>query len=78
MLQALVAGEVHLAIGDLTTSKSWIDSGRVIPLAVLSAKRTPSLPNVPTLVEEGVLDDPADFWFGSRAPQECRPLWLSG
>lgn len=73
MLQALVAGEVQLAIGDLTTSKSWIDSGRVIPLAVLSAKRAPSLPNVPTLIEEGVMDDPADFWFGLSGPAGMPP-----
>ena len=68
MLQALVSDEVQLAVGDLTTSMAWIKAGKVKPLAVLSAQRSPLLPDVPTLIEEGVLDAPADFWAGLAGP----------
>ena len=73
MLQALVGDEVQLAVGDLTTSMAWIKAGKVKPLAVLSAQRSPLLPNVPTLLEEGVLDAPADFWVGLAGPAGMPP-----
>ncbi|MEJ8850100.1 Bug family tripartite tricarboxylate transporter substrate binding protein [Variovorax rhizosphaerae] len=43
------------------------------PLAVLSAQRPPLLPAVPTLIEERVLDAPADFWAGLAGPVGMPP-----
>jgi len=73
MVQALVSDEVQLAVGDLTTSMAWIKAGKVKPLAVLSAQRSPLLPDVPTLLEERVLDAPADFWAGLAGPAGMPP-----
>ena len=77
MLQALVSDEVQLAVGDLTTSMAWIKAGKVKPLAVLSAQRSSLLPVVPTLLEEGVLDAPADFWIGLAGPAGMPPAITS-
>jgi tripartite-type tricarboxylate transporter receptor subunit TctC len=68
MLQALLNDEVQVLFGEMTTALPWIQSGRVTPLAVVSNRRSPQLPDVPTLVEEKILDAPADFWMGLAGP----------
>jgi tripartite-type tricarboxylate transporter receptor subunit TctC len=73
MLQALINDEVQVAVADLSTSLAWIRAGRVKPLAMLSARRSSLLPDVPTLMEEGVLDAPADFWVGLAAAAGTPP-----
>lgn len=68
MLQAAVSNEVQVLFGEISTSMPWIESGRLTPLGIVSAKRSPLLPNVPSLVENRVLDAPADFWMGLAGP----------
>ncbi len=66
-LQDVVAGQVELGFADFG-SIQLITSGRLRPLAVSGARRSPSLPDVPTLREAGV---PLDFepWLGFAAPK---------
>lgn len=73
MLQALLANEVQVIFGEMTTSLPWIQSGRLSPLAVVSEKRSPLLPEVPTLIEKKVIDSPADFWMGLAGPPNMAP-----
>ena len=47
--------------------------GKVTPLAVTSAKRSPALPNVPTIMESGVPDYEMSGWFGILAPAGTPP-----
>jgi tripartite-type tricarboxylate transporter receptor subunit TctC len=68
MLQALLNDEVQVLFGEITTALPWIQAGRVTPLAVVSSKRSPLLPEVPTMLEEKILDAPADFWMGLAGP----------
>lgn len=68
MLQAAVGNEVQVLLGDITTAMPWIQAGRLTPLGVVASKRSPLLPDVPSLVEEKVLDAPADFWMGLAGP----------
>lgn len=68
MLQALLNDEVQVLFGEMTTALPWIQSGRLTPLAIVSNKRSPLLPDVPTLMEEKVIDAPADFWMGLAGP----------
>jgi len=51
-----VSGEVH------------IKSGRIKVLGIASAKRSPLLPDVPTLAESGIKDAEAIVWFGMAGP----------
>jgi tripartite-type tricarboxylate transporter receptor subunit TctC len=47
----VVAGRVHYIITGLITSMSHIQDGKVIPLGVLAATRSPLMPDVPTIAE---------------------------
>jgi tripartite-type tricarboxylate transporter receptor subunit TctC len=68
-LNDTIAGHVQITFGTPAT-KSVIDSGKVLALAIASPRRIESLPNVPTFAEEGLpmpeLD--AGAWFGILAP----------
>ncbi|MFM9888198.1 MAG: Bug family tripartite tricarboxylate transporter substrate binding protein [Burkholderiales bacterium] len=50
----IVSGQVHLGIGALPAVQPLINGGRLKALAVTSEKRTPVMPNVPTVAESGV------------------------
>lgn len=68
MMQDAVGGHVPLVIGSVFVVKPHIDSGRVRPLAVTTAKRSPDLPNVPTLAELGYGQFEAPAWWAVLAP----------
>ncbi|HEY5365588.1 MAG TPA: tripartite tricarboxylate transporter substrate binding protein [Casimicrobiaceae bacterium] len=64
----LTAGRVSVMFGDFTTSIPFIKSGRLRALAVTSAKRTPQLPDVPTMIESGLPGLVITPWWGIFAP----------
>ncbi|MFN2644016.1 MAG: Bug family tripartite tricarboxylate transporter substrate binding protein [Burkholderiales bacterium] len=67
-LPALIAGEVHVMFDNLPSSMPHIKSGRLRALAVTSAEREPTLPDVPT-VGETVRGYEATAWFGIGMPK---------
>jgi tripartite-type tricarboxylate transporter receptor subunit TctC len=67
-LTALLSGEVQLMFDTMITSIPLIKSGRVHALAVSLPKRSPSLPNVPTLAESGVPGYRFDAWQAIVVP----------
>lgn len=73
MMQDAVGGHVPLVIGSVFVVKPHIDSGRVRPLAVTTAKRSPELPNVPTLAELGFGQFEAPAWWAVLAPAKTPP-----
>jgi tripartite-type tricarboxylate transporter receptor subunit TctC len=48
-------------------------AGLLIPLVVTSARRSPALPDVPTVMEAGISDYAIDHWFGILAPTDTPP-----
>jgi len=68
-----VAGHVPLSIGSVFVTKPHIDSGRMRPLAVTSSKRSPDLPNVPTIAENGYPGFEAPAWWAVLAPAKTPP-----
>ncbi|MGZ8229636.1 MAG: Bug family tripartite tricarboxylate transporter substrate binding protein [Burkholderiales bacterium] len=64
----LVAGNVQLGIPTMPAALAFIKAGRVRALGVSSGKRTPVLPDVPTLQEAGVRGYETDLWTGILAP----------
>jgi tripartite-type tricarboxylate transporter receptor subunit TctC len=64
----LMAGQSHLTIEGATTLLPHIESGKVRPLAVMTAQRLPALPNVPTMQELGFTGFPPVSWTGVLAP----------
>jgi len=67
-LVGLLSGQVDLAIMAVPSALGMVQAGKVRPLAVLSAQRVPSVPNVPTSKEAGVDDFEVSVWFGILAP----------
>ena len=67
-LTDLIAGQVHVIFDNLPSSSPFIKAGRIRALAVTSAQRDPSLPDVPT-VGETVPGYEATAWFGLGMPK---------
>lgn len=67
-LVALMSGQVDWGTMAVPGAIPIINAGKVRGLAVLSEKRLPTLPNVPTAVESGVPDFVMSIWYGILAP----------
>jgi tripartite-type tricarboxylate transporter receptor subunit TctC len=65
---AVVAGQVDVLFGSLPALLSFAKSGRVRALAVGTPKRSPSLPEVPTVAESGYAGFDASLWLAIVAP----------
>jgi tripartite-type tricarboxylate transporter receptor subunit TctC len=67
-IQAVAAGEVPLTFTAVGTAKALTTSGHVRPLAVASAKRGSSLPDLPTFAELGFTNMQVAGWMGLMGP----------
>jgi tripartite-type tricarboxylate transporter receptor subunit TctC len=65
---AVLAGEVDMALLPAAAVMPHVKAGKLRGLAVASAKRSPSIPDLPTLAESGLPDVQADAWIGFIAP----------
>ncbi len=63
-----VAGHVPVSIATVALFAPHIQSGKLRPLAVTSARRFPNLPDVPTAIESGLAGMEAEAWWGVFAP----------
>ena len=61
-------GRVDFMCIGITSGLPFIKSGRLIPLAVNTTRRSPTLPDVPTTIEAGYRDSEYTFWNGLLAP----------
>ncbi|HUP29505.1 MAG TPA: tripartite tricarboxylate transporter substrate binding protein [Usitatibacter sp.] len=68
-----VGGQVPLAIGTIFLVSPHVKGGKVRALAVTSAKRSPQLPDVATVAEQGVPDFAALAWWGFIGPAGLPP-----
>jgi tripartite-type tricarboxylate transporter receptor subunit TctC len=67
-IPAMLAGDVTFALDNLASYISHINSGTMRALAVTSAERWPSLPDVPTMAEAGVNDFVVTSWAAYALP----------
>jgi tripartite-type tricarboxylate transporter receptor subunit TctC len=65
----MVSGQIDLGIIAVGPALPFIRSGKVVPLAVTSRKRSPALPQVPSIAELGQPDFDAGSWSGLVAPR---------
>jgi tripartite-type tricarboxylate transporter receptor subunit TctC len=73
----VLAGQVPMGWGAPTAVMPHVASGKLKLLGVASAKRPPSLPNVPTIAEGGVPGFDLDIWFGVSAPAKTPPALVA-
>ena len=64
----LFSGQVSLMWDNIVAVTNHVKNGRLKPLAVTSAKRSPSLPDVPTMAESGLPGFEAVSWIGALVP----------
>ena len=71
-LVELVGGQTQLIVGSMLPSLPHVRSGRLAGLAVTTAERWPTLPEVPT-VAESLPGYDVELWFGMWAPKGTPP-----
>ncbi len=64
----LIGGQVNMMFDNIPSSISHIRSGKLRALATTGAKRSPMLPELPTIAESGVPGYESTAWFGIAAP----------
>ena len=64
----LLGGQVDMSFDTLTPMVQHLKGGKLRALAVTTAKRSSTLPDVPTLAESGLKDFDQGTWFGILAP----------
>jgi len=66
---ALQSGNIDFLMPASPTALGQIKGGKIRPIAVTTLKRSPALPNIPTMIESGVANYSATNWFGFAAPK---------
>jgi tripartite-type tricarboxylate transporter receptor subunit TctC len=74
----LLGGQIPVSIPGTAGMVGHIKAGKLRALAVTGAKRSPQLPDVPTVMESGVPGYEAYVWMGLLAPRERRRRRSSG
>ncbi len=67
-IPAMLSGDVSFALDNLASYISFIEAGQMRALAVTSAERWPTLPNVPTMAEAGMPDFVVTSWAAFVVP----------
>jgi len=67
-LTDLLGGQIQMAFSSVPAVLPHIKAGRLVALGVGSAKRSPALPNIPTIAEAGVPGYEYTTWYGVFAP----------
>lgn len=70
-LQDLMAGQIHMTFINIPAAIGLARSGKIRPIAVTTMKRSPQLPDVPTIAESGIAglaNYEMEAWFGLVAP----------
>jgi tripartite-type tricarboxylate transporter receptor subunit TctC len=69
----LMGGHVQLGINALPSVLGPVKQRKLVPIAVASSKRSPALPEVPTMAESGVAGFDYDIWYAMFAPARTPP-----
>lgn len=76
-LVEVVAGHINFMIATMPGAISQIKAGRLHALGISSARRSPVVPNIPTIAESGLPGYEFVAWFGMLAPAGTPPKLVS-
>ena len=68
VMQDVIAGQIAVTIDNMPVYLPQVKAGKLRALAVSPAKRSPAVPDLPTIAEAGVPGYDATAWFGLVAP----------
>ena len=68
-LNDLLGGHIDLLVSNLPVVLPVIRDGKIVPLAMTTAERSPLTPDIPTLAEAGVPGIDVTSWYGLLAPR---------
>lgn len=69
----LIGGQINMMFDNMPSSLPHVKAGRLRAIAVTSAKRSPAMPDLPTVAESGVPGYESVAWFGVLAPAGTPP-----
>ncbi len=70
---AAAAGDVQLTFANYSDALTWMQSGKLRPIALTTARRYPQTPDIPTIDESGVKGFDVTGWSGLFAPAGTPP-----
>ena len=74
-LTEVMTGRVNYIFIGISSGLPFIQNKQLIPLAVSSAKRSPTLPDIPTTLEAGYKESDFNYWNGLLVPAKTpRPI----
>lgn len=73
MLADVIGGQVEMGVAAVAAVQGHLKSGALRPIGVMGAQRVPSLPDVPTIAEQGFPDVDVSGWFAVVAPAKLPP-----
>jgi tripartite-type tricarboxylate transporter receptor subunit TctC len=76
MLTDLLGGQVQVIAADLTVLMAQIEAGTVVPIGVAADQRNQTIPNVPTLADDGYRNTDASNWYALLAPAKTPPALI--
>ena len=68
-----MTGRIQYAVAPLVPALPFIKDGKLLALGVTTARRSPVLPDVPTIAEAGVPNYEYEDWWGAFAPAQTPP-----
>lgn len=71
---ALLGGEIDYVFEALGSAAQHIRNGKLKPIAVTSAKRSPAFPEIPTAIEQGLAGFEVTSWYGLWLPTGTPPV----
>jgi len=69
----LANGQVALLFDSIVTAQTHVKNGNVKALAISSPRRSPLMPELPTMIEAGIAGFESETWFGLLAPAGTPP-----
>jgi tripartite-type tricarboxylate transporter receptor subunit TctC len=77
MLTDLLGGQVQVIAADLTVLMAQIEAGTVVPIGAVANQRNQTIPDVPTLAEQGYPNTDASNWYALLAPAKTPPALIN-